>query len=101
MKIGLLINENYEYVIDLFNQHKDTGFVITMLIDRNSFAKDVEVLDNGMIQYSFTYFLENKSSFVDGIFIVTKQVGFVQNDCLKLYKRGIKNIFIPNVVFFI
>lgn len=95
MKIGLLINENYEYVIDLFNQHKDTGFVITMLIDRNSFAKDVEVLDNGMIQYSFTYFLENKSSFVDGIFIVTKQVGFVQNDCLELYKKGIKNIFIP------
>lgn len=22
MRIGLLINENYEYVIDLFNKHK-------------------------------------------------------------------------------
>ena len=53
MKIGLLINENYEYVIDLFSQHKDTGCGITMLIDRNPFTKDVEVLDNGMIQYSF------------------------------------------------
>lgn len=95
MKIGLLINENYEYVIDLFNQHKESGFVINMLIDRDIEAQDKEILDNNFVKYSLKYFLENKVSNVDGIFIVTKQVGYVQSDCLSLYKAGIKNIFIP------
>ena len=95
MRIGLLINENYEYVIDLFNKHKETGLIITMLIDRNVSSKDEEIIDNNMIKYSLNYFLKNKVSEVDGIFIVTKQVGYVQNDSFNLYKAGIKNIFIP------
>ena len=75
MRIGLLINENYEYVIDLFNRHKETGLIITMLIDRNISSKDEEILDNNMIKYSLNYFLKNKVSEVEGIFIVTKNNG--------------------------
>lgn len=95
MKIGILINENYDYVIDLFDKHKESGLVITMLIDRNIDSKDEEIVDKGIVKYSLKYFLENKSLSVDGVFIVTKQVGYIQNDCLKLYETGIKNVFIP------
>lgn len=95
MKLGLLINENYQYVLELFDKYRDTGLIITVIIDRDNLNEKIEILDNNIIKCSLKYFLMNMTSLVDGIFIVTKQVGFVQNDCLSFYKAGIKNIFIP------